>query len=356
MPTQPGLIVLFGSGEISASGRRVYDWLFSRLDPPIHISVLETPAGFEPNSAWVAGQVANFIQQRLQNYHPQITIVPARRRGTALSPDNPDIIAPLYGSNVIFLGPGSPTYAVRQLQNSLAWHSLVARHRLGAALVLASATTLAVSAYTVPVYEIYKVGEDLHWKQGLDLFGPYGLPLVFIPHWNNTDGGDNLDTSHCYLGQNRFQQLLTLLPPPATIIGLDEHTALVMNLQAGQGQVIGQGSVTLLKPELEKKYRRGEVFPLSEFGPWQLPPAQAGLPAAVWQQAQLLETTPPELASTQPEPPPHVLALVEQRQIARLKQDWATADALRQELAQQGWQVLDTPEGPRLELLGEHTP
>lgn len=341
MSIQPGIVVLFGSGETSASGRRVYDWLFSQLDSPIQISILETPAGFEPNSAGVAGQIADFIQQRLQNYHPQLTVVPARQRGTAFSPDDPEIIAPLYQSNVIFLGPGSPTYAVRQLQDSLAWHSLVARHRMGAALILASAATLAISAHTMPVYEIYKVGEALHWKGGLDLFGPYGLPLTFIPHWNNTDGGDNLDTSHCYLGRNRFQQLLDLLPSPATVIGLDEHTALIMNLPAGQGQVMGQGCITLLKTGFEKKYYPGEAFALSEFGPVQIPPSQSGLPAAVWQQANRPQTP--------SKPTSEVLALVEQRQIARQERDWAKADALRQELAQRGWNLLDTPQGPRLE-------
>lgn len=354
MSTQPGIVVLFGSGETSASGRRVYDWLFSQLDSPIQVAVLETPAGFEPNSAWVAEQVADFVRQRLQNYHPQITIVPARRRDTAFSPDDPEIIAPLYQSNVIFLGPGSPTYAARQLQDSLAWHSLVARHRLGAALILASAATLAVSTHTVPVYEIYKVGEDLHWKPGLDLFGPYGLSLVFIPHWNNTDGGDNLDTSHCYLGQSRFQQLLDLLPSPATIIGLDEHTALIMNLQAGHGRVMGQGGVTLLKDGFEKRYNRGQTFALSEVGPFQQPAPQTGLPAEVWQQAQQTANRPLETAQTQPEPSPEVLALVEQRQTARNQRDWATADALRQELVKLGWQILDTPQGPRLESLQEH--
>jgi hypothetical protein len=49
-------------------------------------------------------------------------------------------------ADVIFLGPGSPSYAVRQSQDSLAWQYLVARHRLGAGLALASAATIAIGA------------------------------------------------------------------------------------------------------------------------------------------------------------------------------------------------------------------
>jgi len=40
------------------------------------------------------------------------------------------------------------------------------------------------------------------------------------------------------------------------------------------------------------------------------------------------------------------VALVEEREAARLAKDWATADRLRVDLAGLGVQVADTPEGP----------
>ena len=162
--SQPGLIVLFGSGETSASSGKTYEVVAQKTADRLVIAVLETPAGFEPNSPQVAGKVGEFIARRLQNYNPQIDIVPARKKGTAFSPDDPGILQSLVNANWLFLGPGSPTYAVRQLQDSLAWQMLLAQHRLGAALLLASAATIAVGASTLPVYEIYKVGQDLHWQ------------------------------------------------------------------------------------------------------------------------------------------------------------------------------------------------
>ena len=87
-----GLVALFGSGEISASAHPVYDWLLSRLPPPVQVAVLETPAGFQPNSAAVAGEVGDFFRHHLRNYQPSITIVPARKLGTAFSPDNEEIV------------------------------------------------------------------------------------------------------------------------------------------------------------------------------------------------------------------------------------------------------------------------
>src|SRR5262245_28849527 len=57
----PGLIVLFGSGETSPSGGKIIQALAPRLASPLRARVLETPAGFELNSAQVAGRVADFM-------------------------------------------------------------------------------------------------------------------------------------------------------------------------------------------------------------------------------------------------------------------------------------------------------
>jgi hypothetical protein len=315
------------------------------------VAVLETPAGFQPNSAQVAEQVADFVRHRLQNYEPRVTVVPARKRGTPFSPDDPDVVAPLLHADVIFWGPGSPTYAVRQLQDSLAWHIMVARQRLGAAMVMASAAIIAAGTHTLPVYEIYKVGEDLHWHQGLDLFGSYGLSLVFISHWDNTEGGADLDTSHCFMGQARFEQLLAMLPSQATVIGIDEHTALVMDLEEADCRVMGRGGVTLLRGGKEQRLTEGQTFAITELGPFHMPEPQAGIPPEVWERVQAAQAE----AKAAPEPPPEVLALVEKREAARARRDWAGADALRAEIKALGWLVRDTPEGPQLvELHGSY--
>jgi cyanophycinase-like exopeptidase len=344
---QPGLIVLFGSGETSASGRRVFDWLFRRLPSPIQAAILETPAGFELNSAQVARRVADFLRHRLQNHHPQVTVVPARKRGTPFSPDDPEIVAPLLGADAVFLGPGSPTYAVRQLQDSLAWHTLVARHRLGAAVVLASAGAIASSAYALPVYEIYKVGQDLHWCDGLDFFGAYGLSLVFVSHWNNAEGGAELDTSRCYMGQARFESLRGMLPPDVTVVGIDEHTALAIDLAAETCHVLGKGGVTLLRGGDEQRFESGVTFSIDELGRFSVPEPGAGLPPEVWDRAVAAHTEIQPKARQ--EPSPEVLALVREREAARAQCDWATADALRERIATLGWHVLDTSQGPQLE-------
>jgi cyanophycinase-like exopeptidase len=342
MTEQPGLVILFSSGETSASGQPVYDWLFRRLSSPVRMAVLETPAGFQPNSALVAERVADFVRHHLQNHRPQVTVVPARKRGTTFSPDDPEVVAPLLQANVIFAGAGSPTYAVRQLQNSLAWHTLVARHRLGAALVLASAGAIAASAQTLPVYEIYKVGDDLHWCPGLDLFGPYGLSLAFVSHFDNKEGGAELDTSRGFIGRARFDQLLPMLPRETVVVGLDEHTALVVDLMAGTCRVMGRGGVTLCWGEEEWCYQDGQSFAITKLGPFHTPDRRVSIPDKVWERVQAAQ------AAASSGPPAEVLNLVEEREAARARQDWGEADALRDRITALGWEVRDTPDGPEL--------
>ncbi len=209
----PGRIGLLGSGETAAAGGRLFETLVRDLPRPVRIAVLETPAGFELNSPSVAGRVADFLRNRLGNYDPQVSVIPARRRDTPFSPDDPATCAPLLDADLVFAGPGSPTYAARQLRDSRAWQLTLARIAFGAQAVFASAAAIAVGRHALPVYEIYKAGEDLHWQPGLDLFGPFGASPVFMPHWNNTEGGADLDTGRCFMGRARFDVLRALLPP-----------------------------------------------------------------------------------------------------------------------------------------------
>ena len=48
------------------------------------------------------------------------------------------------------------------------------------------------------------------------------------------------------------------------------------------------------------------------------------------------------------EVPPAILELVKKRAAAKKAKDWAAADALRAEIAAQGWAVKDTAQGPQL--------
>jgi hypothetical protein len=340
-----GPIALLGSGETSLSAGRIFESLAQSLPTPLCIVILETPAGFELNSSQVAGRVADFLRTRLGNYDPGVTVLPARKRGTPFSPDNAELLAPLLSANLIFMGPGSPTYAVRQLRGSLAWDILRVRQRMGAALVFASAATIAVGARALPVYEIYKVGEDMSAPPGLDLFADFGLPLSFIPHWNNAEGGAEVDTSRCFVGMERFDEWRALLPPGHTTVGLDEHTGLIFDFALAQCRVSGVSSVTLLRECNPKIYPAGATFSFAELGEFHLPVLpEESIPASTWKMVMDAASTGRENG----EIPAEVHRLTEARQQARLSKDWAAADDFRQQIESLGWRVEDTPTGPKL--------
>ncbi len=341
-----GLIALIGSGETTAAGGRVFETLARGYASPLRIALLETPAGFELNATQVTMRVGEYLSTRLQNFQPRVVSVPARRRELPLSTQSAEVLLPAAEADILFMGPGSPTYAVRHLRNALAWDIFQAAHRQGAALALASAATIALGRLALPVYEIFKVGEDPHWTAGLDFFAPYGLDLVIVPHWNNNQGGAGLDTSRCFIGRERFDPLLAQLSPRTCVLGIDEHTGVILDMQQTHCRVSGTGSVHLLRDGQETTFPHGASFPLSALGAFHfLDDPSTGIDARAWEMVTAAHRAAPVEEESVPA---QVAALVDQRQAARRNKDWPAADALRDQLAALGWRVVDTPAGQHI--------
>ncbi len=347
-----GKIALIGSGETAAAGGQVYELLVQNQPLPLQVSVLETPAGFELNASRVAGRVGEYMAVRLQNYRPVVSVLPARRLGTDLSPNDPALLEPLLDSNLIFLGPGSPSYTIRQLRSSLAWQWVRARHACGAALALASAAAIAMGSLSLPVYEIYKVGEDPFWKTGLDLFRPFGLNLIILPHWNNNDGGAELDTRYCFMGAPRFNLLREMIPPQSVILGIDEQTAAVFDFENGTFQAAGKDALHILRDGHEETLLSGGVLPMETLGSFRLPGWEdLGLPEAARTKMEEHRLRRAVEQDARLVVPVEVQNLVMLRQQARENRNWGESDTLRARILALGWQVKDTPAGPVIEPL-----
>ena len=340
----PGLITLMGSGETAPGGRILYETAFQTLPRPVNVAILETPAGFELNSSYVANRVSAFIEHRLQNYSPDVTVIPARRNDSEFGTNNPEVLRPILDADYIFMGPGSPSYAVRHLAGSIAWDMIQARHRLGACLAFSSSAAIAIGDCTVPTYEIYKVGEDPRWIPGLDLLGALGLRVTFVTHWNNTEGGANLDTSRCYIGKPRMDALLSTIPDGTTLVGIDEHTGLTLDFSERSCRIVGKGTVTLIRGGEERAFGPDSDFAMSELGAVHIPEPQDGIRPDVWADAVAAQKT-DEVTL-----PDEVAALIAEREEARRLKNWEQADILRGRLLETGYTVVDTPDGPRWEV------
>jgi hypothetical protein len=339
-PQGPGALVVFGSGETAEVGRLALEWLSAERGTPRLVALLETPAGFELNCGEVTARWSKSIRRKLPR--SEVVQLPLRRRGTPLSPDDAELARPLLIADLIALGAGSPTYTVRQLRDTVAWRYIQGAHVLGADLFLASAGAIAAGRYVLPVYEIFKVGDDPHWKDGLDLLSLYGVAAAIVPHWNNADGGVGLDTSRCFVGRDRFEFLASALPQDAVIVGVDDNTALAINPSARTAHVLGRGDVTVHYRGTVATYPSGSAIGVDLLGQLSLR-VPAPIPPGVTE----------EIASARRElltgtAPAEVDDLIRLRERAREKHEWARADALREQIARRGWRVEDTERGPRL--------
>ena len=243
------ILAIIGSGETSPTMVTVHKELVSRLglNSPKAI-VLATPYAFQEN--------ADDVSARAQRYFAGSVGLRVRiEAGT--SPDaDPQMAPPLIGqeegreaaitaADWVFAGPGSPSYALAHWRAGPVAAALRDRVLAGHGLtVLASAAAATAGRFTVPVYEIYKAGGALRWLPGLDLLGPLGLTVAVIPHYDNAEGG-RYDTRHCYLGEQRLAVMERELPAGAAVLGVDEHTAMLIDLQTEGIEVRGRGGVTI---------------------------------------------------------------------------------------------------------------
>jgi peptidase E len=249
-----GVIALMGSGELTATMVEVHKELLVGLPRPPRAVFLDTPAGFQLNVDQISQKAVEYF--RLHVGQPMALASFRSIRATG-SYEAERAYQALREADFVLIGPGSPTYAVSQWRQTPIPEILTRRIDGGACLVAASAAALTVGRFALPVYEIYKVGSHLHWVDGLDLLGHFGFNLVVVPHWNNAEGGTH-DTRFCYMGELRFRELEGLLPADARILGLDEHTACLLDLESEEGIVRGMGRVTLRHRGAEEVFAKGD--------------------------------------------------------------------------------------------------
>src|SRR5206468_3669166 len=121
--------------------------------------------------------------------------------------------------------------------------------------------------------EIYKVGADPTWTEGLDLLGEIGLRCAVIPHYDNREGGTH-DTRFCYMGESRLRLLESLLPDDVPILGVDEYTACIVDIEAQSVTVRGRVGVAVRRRGIDRRWER-TTFALSELSNPLVAPAPA---------------------------------------------------------------------------------
>jgi cyanophycinase-like exopeptidase len=239
----PRLLVLMGSGETAPTMMKPHRAIFERLGPdPVPAVIVDTPYGFQENADDISAKAVEYFARSVGR---PVAVASLRRA------DDPDVagytrgMAEVAAARWVFAGPGSPTYTLRQWRGGEMPSLLADKLRHGGAVVFASAAALTLGRYSVPVYEIYKSGDDPVWADGLDLTAAaLGPDVAVIPHYDNAEGGHH-DTRFCYLGERRLRILESQLPADGWVLGVDEHTGVIVDLDANTATVIGNGTVTV---------------------------------------------------------------------------------------------------------------
>ncbi len=385
------VLTILGSGETSPTMVTPHQKTFARLGTDVRAVLLDSPYGFQENADELTEKAQQYFRESVGR---EVGVVSFRSAPPADPAGHAQEMARLRAADWVFAGPGSPSYALRTWKGSAVPEALHARLAEGGAVTFASAAALKLGALTIPVYEVYKVGESPYWLEGLDVVGrATGLNAAVVPHWNNAEGGTH-DTRFCWQGERRLVMLEDQLPDGVFVLGVDEHTGLVMDLDTGDCEVVGRGTVVVRVHGDEWVVPTGErltIDQIAEHGkgsgaatpepvvaaaPSSLDASAvdsaladgdvAGALAAVGELERLAESDAERaevrsliarIGASVGEPVdvtetvrPLVEVLLSLRAQARADKRWSDSDAIRDGLADAGIEVRDTPDGVEWEV------
>ncbi|MDP1851732.1 MAG: hypothetical protein Q8K48_04880 [Candidatus Planktophila sp.] len=235
-------IVVMGSGETSPTMVTPHQRMISDLKTSKNsvLNVLDTPFGFQENAEVLTSKLSEYFE--ISVGHP-VGVISLRNTHIS-SAELAKAVNAVRDSDWLFAGPGSPSYALkvwRELGLTPHFNEVLTR----GTLVFASAAALTVGSHTIPVYEMYKVGQDPHWLDGLNLLEHHtGMSAAVVPHFDNSEGA-NHDTRFCYIGEKRLRVLESILPSETFIIGVDGHTGVSFDLDTRVASVFGLGQMTI---------------------------------------------------------------------------------------------------------------
>jgi hypothetical protein len=249
------VLAIMGSGETSPTMVTIHKSLAARLAPGRAKAVLlDAPYAFQENAADISARSVAYFARSVGLTVDVLTDTDLAAGG----------LAAIRSGDWVFAGPGSPSYLLRRWRGGPVPDALRERIAAGVGVtIIASAAAAAMGRYALPVYEIYKAGEDPHWLDGFDLLGAIGLNVAVIPHYDNAEGGTH-DTRFCYLGERRLALIEPALAADAAVLGVDEHTALVFDLVAGRAEVLGKGGATVRKAGRSQVLPSGSTITLSD--------------------------------------------------------------------------------------------
>lgn len=257
-----GLLVLMGSGETSPTMVTLHREVTAHLSHGADAVILETPYGFQVNRDDISSRAREYFRRSVSL---ATVVAPDAQNDSSLDDaDAAKVRDRVRRAEWVFSGPGSPSYALGRWNTMRLGEILRERVSRGYGVtVMASAAACTVGCAALPVYEIYKAGHAPEWLPGLDLMGTLGLRVAVIPHYDNTEGGTH-DKRFCYLGEPRLASLEKELPDSSAVLGIDEHTAVIVDLHTSVVHVWGRGAMTIRRKGINAPVFGGTTLSLEQ--------------------------------------------------------------------------------------------
>lgn len=355
-----GVLAILGSGETAPGMTKIHREIIKAVNPDNAVNI-DTAYGFQLNVPQMSEKLEQYFDKSL---HLKMTTLHFPSYEAASELERALFKEQVRRADYLFAGPGSPTYALSQWKPLHFEEDLLSVLDQGA-LCISSAASLTLGAFTAPIYEIYKVGDPApRWREGLDLLGKLGLNCVVIPHFDNSEGG-NYDTRFCYLGEVRLIALEEQLPEDVATLGVDEHTAAVIDVDddtitikgrsnaywrlGGERRVLANGTTTRLDELRNVVVSPRSPNPAPAAATGRSPIELAHIASDRGEDATRALAELVELANRGGDgfvdPTPLVEGILKARVAARASGQYALADDLRDLLVSAGFEIRDSPDG-----------
>jgi len=237
---------------------KVHRELLARLESLRAVN-LDSVYGFQENVPQMSEKLEEYFNVSL---HTKLTTLHFSNYERASEIERTIFKQEVRDANYVFAGPGSPSYALAQWDPLGLGDDLLNVLENNGTLCFASAAALTLGAFTAPIYEIYKVGAQPFWLPGLNVLATFGLNCAVIPHFDNNEGG-NYDTRRCYLGERRLTLMESQLPEDVATLGIDEHTALIVDFNNDTVQVLGRSNGYWRQRQATQVLANGTTTPLA---------------------------------------------------------------------------------------------
>jgi cyanophycinase len=241
----PGAIALVGSGEYLDAMNEVDAYLLETRGGThsARVALLPTASGLEQNGPNYWNELGLQHFQKLGV--PDIRATRILNRSDAVDPEQ---LALLRGVDFYYFSGGNPQHVIETMRGTPAWDIITTAHSEGAVLAGCSAGAMMLGGRTVSIRQAM-TGGTIDFEEALDI-----VPnIIVFPHF---------DRMINFLDDNRFQQLLSVIPAGYVIAGIDEETALVQveapstSGLAARWRVMGRQSVKLYTRDVQSTQPR----------------------------------------------------------------------------------------------------